>query len=242
MPRLLLARPRTRPRPLLAAALALTCAASLAACSSGASDDDAGSGATFPAAGDLTEASLEIAGGATSVTVVTGGTEGELFRTSAEGAEVTPLTTETGPGRYELDFELGETSSESAVTIHLDPEITWSLSFTGGAKTLTADLSGGQVAAIDFATGAETFDLTLPAPASAVAINQSGGAATFAVHLPADVAATVSFEQGVGSATVDGAPVSAESSTASVGDEAATERYVITNSGGLGAFTLDRTP
>ena len=231
------ARRPLRPR-VAVAALALACAATLSSCSSDANGDDA----AFPVRGDLTEASLEIAGGATEVNVVTGETDGALFVTkAAEGSVVEPVTTENGAGHYELDFTLGDNSTDTAVTVYLDPEVVWHLTFTGGAKTLSADLSGGKVASVDFATGAETFDLTLPAPTTAVAVNQSGGASMFSVTVPADVAATVSFEQGVGSATLDGTVLDAATSTATVGDDASENRYVITNSGGLAAFTLDRS-
>lgn len=233
--------PSTRRRPvsrLALATLAVTCAASLAACSADANGDDA----AFPERGDLTEATLEIAGGATAVTIVTGDTDGALFRTEAgKDTEVEPVTTETGEGRFELDFTVGEASTNTSVTVHLDPEVVWHLTFTGGAQTLTADLSGAKVGSVDFTTGVETFDLTLPAAVGPVAVNQAGGASVFAVHLPADAAATVSFEQGVGSATLDGTALDAATSTTTVGDAAAENRYVITNSGGLATFTLDRS-
>lgn len=222
-----------RPRATLAV-LALTCAVAVTACSAEADDDGA-----FPDRGDLTAVALEISGGATEVTVVTGDTGDALFR--AEGSSIDPTTTETGPGRYELDFTVPEGTADSAVTVHLDPAIEWHLTFTGGAKTLTADLSEATVSAIDFATGVETFDLTLPAPSGPVPVNQAGGASVFAVHLPADAAATVTFEQGVGSATVDGTALDVAASTTVVGDAAATDRFVITNSGGLATFTLDRS-
>ena len=221
---------RLRPRTALVLA-ALTCTVALSACSAEADD------AAYPDRGALTEVALEIVGGAEAVTVVTGDTDGALF--SADGSSLQPTTTETGPGRYALDFSFPE-GSRSAATVRLDPEIVWHLTFTGGAQTLTVDLSEAAVSGLDFTSGAQTFDLTLPEPTGVVPINQSGGAATFAVHLPADAAATVSL-QGFGSATVDSTALDAADSTTAVGDTAATDRFVITNSAGLGSFTLDRS-
>lgn len=231
-------RRHRRPHATLAA-LALTCAVAMTACSAEAGDDDAAAASTFPDRGDLTNVALEIAGGATAVTVVTGDTDGALFRTAGTSIEAT--TTESGPGRYELDFTVPDGSADSAVTVHLDPDVVWHLTFTGGSRTLTADLSAATLSGIDFATGVETFDLTLPAPTGAVPVNQAGGASVFAVHLPADAPATVSFEQGVGAATLDGTALDAAASTTTVGDDAAEDRFVITNSGGLATFTLDRS-
>lgn len=224
-----------RPRRLLPSVLVLGTALAVAGCSG----DEPASGAGT--AGDLTEATLEITGGAQSLTVVTGETGDQLFDAESATADLEPLATETGPGRYELDFTLGEGATESDVTVTLDPDVLWHLDLSGGANTLTADLSGGRVGSIDLLTGVATFDLTLPEPEGEVAITQSGGLSDFTVHLPASAGAQVAFSGGFGAATVDGETLAPGPTAEAVAGEVSGDHYVISNTGGLASFTLDRT-
>ncbi|PFG35114.1 hypothetical protein [Sanguibacter antarcticus] len=227
----------THPRPAHLRLTVVTFAAALALTSCSADEPDPG----VAAAGDLTEASLEITGGAYALTILTGDTEGELFRVESptDGLETAP--TELGPGRYDLDFSFGDSATDSEVTVYLDPDILWDLDLSGGANTLTADLSDARVASIDLQTGVATFDLTLPEPESEVAITQSGGLSEFAVHLPADAGAHVSFSGGFGAATVDGETLEPGPTGEAMAGDVSGNHYIITNTGGLSAFTLDRT-
>lgn len=229
-------RPHAHParlRTLSAVALAGTLA--LTACSA----DEPASGAGT--AGDVTEATLEITGGSYALTLATGETDGQLFRAESGTSGLEPVATETAPGRYELDFTFADGATESEVTVYLDPEVLWHLDLSGGANTLTADLAEGRVGSIDLLTGVATFDLTLPEPESEVAITQSGGLSEFAVHLPAAAGAEVSFSGGFGAATVDGEPLAPGPTGEAVAGDVTAEHYVITNTGGLASFVLDRT-
>ncbi|MEP7765965.1 hypothetical protein [Sanguibacter sp. 25GB23B1] len=228
----------THPRPArlrTLTAVALGGALALTACSA----DEPASGAG--SADDVTEATLEITGGAYALTLVTGETDGQLFRAESETAELEPVATETAPGRFELDFAFSDGATESEVTVYLDPDVLWHLDLSGGANTLTADLADARVGSIDLQTGVATFDLALPEPESEVAITQSGGLSEFSVHLPADAAAQVTFSGGFGAATVDGESLAPGPAGEAVAGDITAEHYVITNTGGLASFTLDRT-
>lgn len=224
-----------RPRRLLPSVLVLGTALALAGCSA----DEPASGAGT--AGELTEATLEITGGAHTLTLVAGETDGQLFRAESATGEIEPVATETAPGRYELDFTLTEGVTESEVTVHLDPDVLWHLDLSGGANTLDADLSGTRVGSIDLLTGVATFDLTLPEPESEVAITQSGGLSEFLVHVPASTGAQVAFSGGFGAATVDGEALAPGPTAEAVAGDVTGAHYSISNSGGLASFTLDRT-
>ena len=247
-------------------ALALACTTALAACSSDAADGDVAAGQTpgipttvtpdatpdtTPSApanpvpapdaapdAELASVALEIAGHARSVTVVTDETSGDLFR--AEGTAINATTTEAGPGSYTLGFTVQDGSRDRDVTVHLDPAVVWHLTFTGGAETMTADLSQTQVSAVDFTSGARTLDLTLPAPIGTVPVNHSGGASQLTLHLPEGTPASVSLAHGIGSATLDGVTLDRATRSTSVGDDAAADRYAVAISGGLGSFSLNR--
>ena len=241
-------------------ALSLACATALAACATdtATSDDVVDQTAASPtlpgttpsatsstapdasdAADDLPSVALEIAGHARSVTVVTGETDGAFFR--AAGSSVEATTTEAGPGSYTLDVTVADGTPDRDVTVHLDPAVMWDLTFTGGAETITADLSQTQVSAVDVTTGARTIDVTLPEPTGTVPVNHSGGASQLALHLPEGIPATVSLAHGIGSATLDGVTLDHATRSTSLGDDAAADRYAVAISGGLGSFTLDRS-
>jgi hypothetical protein len=245
------AHPRTAPRARAALPAALLVLA-LAACGS----DDPGDGGAGDGAevsdqpteasverGDLTEATLEIVGGAATIEVVAGDTDGALFRAVSADDAISPVPTETAEGEYTLDITYVQDSSTSALTVYLDPEVLWHLDVTGGSDTFEADLSEGRLGSLDVTAGSRAIELTLPAPGTEVPITQAGGAESFTVHLPEEASALVSFEAGFGSATVDGAELEpGPSGEATAGDPAAAERYVITNTGGLASFVLDRGP
>ena len=244
-------------------ALSLACATALVACApDAATSDDAADQATVSPAptlpgttpsattstapdardardDELPSVALEITGHARSVTVVTGETDGALFRTA--GTSVDATSTEAGPGSYTLDFTGPDGSQDPDVTVHLDPATVWHLTFAGGAETFTADLSQTQVSAVDFSTGARTVDVTLPEPTGTVPVNHSGGASQLSLHLPEGTPATVSLAHGIGSATLDGVMLDHATRSTSVGDDAAADRYAVAISGGLGNFTLDRS-
>lgn len=229
------ARPR-RPRPPLVRLSLVGLAAALAVSGCGAQEQATGAGAVT----DVSEATLEITGGAYSLTVTTGEADDGLLRAESATAGLEPVTTEVAPGRYELDFAVREAAADSDVTVYLDPDVLWHLDLSGGASSLTADLSDARVGSIDLLAGVATFDLTLPEPEAEVAITQVGGLSDFSVHLPAAAAAHVSFAGGFGAATVDGTSLAPGPTGEATAGPVGPEHYVITNTGGVGTFTLDR--
>ncbi|HEY6790376.1 MAG TPA: hypothetical protein VI365_24030, partial [Trebonia sp.] len=96
----------------------------------------------------------------------------------------------------------------AALSVTLSPDVAWQLDFGGGAGPVAVDMTGGQVAGLDFAQGVSDVSVTLPRPAGTVLLQLEGGASQLAVSVPAGVPARVTAGNGASQVTVAGASYS----------------------------------
>jgi hypothetical protein len=96
----------------------------------------------------------------------------------------------------------------AVLSVTLSPDVAWQLDFGGGAGPVTVDMTGGQVAGVDFAQGISDASVTLPRPAGTVLLRLEGGASQLAVSVPAGVPARVTAGDGASQVTVAGASYS----------------------------------
>jgi hypothetical protein len=190
-----------------------------------------------------TEATVELLSGVTAVTVRAADLDGALYRvrTPSGGKHVPQVTDDDGL----VQVQLGDSgrAGPSAVEIELAAATRWTVRLLGGATEETVDLSAGKVAEVALVGGATSVDLTLPAPAGSVPVRMVSGVATWAVHAPDGVPVKVFVGSGAGTVTVDGSSrsgVSAGTTIAGDGWDAAADRYEFVASGGMSTFTLDR--
>jgi hypothetical protein len=190
-----------------------------------------------------TEATVELLSGVTTVTVRAADLDGALYRvrTPAGGKHVPQVTDRDGLVQVQL-ADSGR-AGPSAVEIELAAATRWRVRLLGGATEQTVDLSAGKVSEVALVGGATSIDLTLPAPAGSVPVRMVSGVATWAVHVPDGVPVKVFVGSGAGTVTVDGSTrsgVSAGTTIAADGWDAAADRYEFVASGGMSTFTLDR--
>ncbi len=81
---------------------------------------------------------------------------------------------------------------------HLDGEL------LGGTTQMTADLTGGRVAGLDFGQGSSQVKVTLPRPEGTTLVRLDGGASQLSVAVPAGVPARVTAGAGAGQVLLGG--------------------------------------
>jgi hypothetical protein len=96
----------------------------------------------------------------------------------------------------------------AALSVTLSPDVAWQLDFGAGSGPVAVDMTGGQVAGLDFAQGASNVSVTLPRPSGTVLLQLEGGASQLAVSLPSGVPARVTAGDGASQVTVAGATYS----------------------------------
>jgi hypothetical protein len=191
--------------------------------------------------GDTTAATVDIAGGVTSVTVRSADLGRDLYRIStpgdsrqvpsvstSDGASVTVRTSGDGPGRLE---------------VLLSSRVTWRVRVSGGATEARLDLRGAPVAGVALASGVSTAELWLPAPRGLVEVSETGGTNGLILHVAARVPVKVTVDGGAGTATLDGAThtgVSAGTTFAPDRWDTVTDRYDVRLVGGVSHVDLDR--
>ena len=117
-------------------------------------------------------------------------------------AVVLSLTPAAAPG----SASQGSASQPGAtLSVTVSPDVTWQLDFGGGAGPVAVNMTGGQVAGLDFAQGASQVSVTLPRPAGTVPLRLEGGASQLTVSVPAGVPARVTAGDGASQVTVGGA-------------------------------------
>lgn len=223
-------------------ALAVAALGAVAACGPG-SAAAAGRVVTADLAGRQ-EAELNVVSGADTVLVRAADLGDALFRAwTPAGARVVPRAGVDGTGvRVSLADISGNGGADLAV--ELNTRVVWRIRLDGGASQETVAMSSGRLAALDFGAGSARIQVTLPAPHGTVPIRMTGGASTFDLSLPPGVPAQVRLAAGAGQATIDGAvhPGLAAGTVFTPDDwTTAADRYLIDNTAGVSALTLDRT-
>ncbi|WP_238019342.1 hypothetical protein KZZ52_10880 [Dactylosporangium sp. AC04546] len=198
-----------------------------------------------PAAG-RDAAVLDVLSGATAVTVKAADLGDRLFEAETpRDGRLTPQARVTGDGVVQLTLDGDGGPGGAAVEVRLNRGVRWTVRFTAGTNASTADLRDlGNLAAVEYVGGVAAVDLTLPAAHGTVPIRLSGGANTVALHAPKATPVRVRAGGGAGAVNIDGTAnngVAAGATFASAGWDAATDRYDVDATSGVGTITLDRT-
>ena len=202
---------------------------------------DAGRHTKVAPLGDATAASVDIAGGVTSLAVRTADLDSDLYRISTPGdsaqlptvstvdrSALAVRTTGDGPGRLE---------------VLLSSRVTWRVRLSGGATEAKLDLRGAPIAGVVLASGVSTAELWLPEPRGLVEVSETGGTNGLILHVIVRVPVKVSVDGGAGTATLDGTThtgVPAGATYAPEGWDTVTDRYDVKLVGGVSHLDLDR--
>ncbi len=191
------------------------------------------------------QATLDLLSGVTAVTVTAADLGDVLYRVR------TPDGGRMVPGVSDLDGRIGVQLSDTGngapdkgvVAVELNRDVRWTVRFTAGATSNTADLRGlREIGGVEYIGGVSAIELSLPSAKGVVPVRMSGGAGTFRVHLPQDRPVRVVAGGGAGSVTVDGTRHDGVSGGATFqsGDTAAADRFEIDNTAGVSSVIVDR--
>ncbi|WP_052388550.1 hypothetical protein [Dactylosporangium aurantiacum] len=190
-------------------------------------------------------ATLDLLSGVTAVTVTAADLGDTLYRVR------TPDDGRTVPSVTDLDGRIGVQLSDSGngapdkgvVTVELNRDVRWTVRFTAGSTSNTADLRAlRETGGVEYIGGVSSIELTLPAAKGVVPVRMSGGAGTFRIHLPQNGPVRVVAGGGAGSVTVDGTRHDGVTGGAAFqgGDTAAADRFEIDNTAGVSSVIVDR--
>ncbi|MGA8113034.1 MAG: hypothetical protein WCA46_05175 [Actinocatenispora sp.] len=189
-------------------------------------------------------ADLDVVSGANTVRVHMADLGLLLYRaTTPSGSDVEPAGV-VSDNVVTLSLESHGHRGPAVLDVTLNATVDWRVRLDGGATEETVDATGGRLRELDLGAGASRIDVTLPRPDGTVPVEMTGGAGTFAVHLPDGVPARVTFAGGAGTATIDGAVhtgIAGSTVLDALDWSAGTDRYAVTNTAGVGAFSLGRS-
>jgi hypothetical protein len=184
------------------------------------------------------DAQFDLVKGATAVTVKGADLGDRLYRvTGSDDGDHTPTVTDSGNL-----VQVTSMGNSSAVVVELSRGVTWRIRVVDGASSENLDLGDLKVAGVEIIGGVASLDLRLPAPHGTVPVRMSGGANQFAIHRPSGVAVQVRAGGGASNVTIDGQPhggVSAGSTFASSGWDAAADKYAVDCTAGVSTVTVD---
>ena len=187
-------------------------------------------------AGDLTQATLEVDVGASTLHVVGSTSLGnDLFQTQITYSGPQPsVSLDQNSGRVVVsqNGRFGYFGRESIdVSIQLNAAVAWTFAIHSGASRDTYDLSNVNLAGLEIATGASTDEITLPQPHGIVPVRINGGALSVRLHRPNGAAASVKVSGGAVSLSFDGDRSSAIGAVSHSTAEAADMLNVSVNGG-----------
>ncbi|MET7424401.1 hypothetical protein [Dactylosporangium sp. NPDC005555] len=190
-------------------------------------------------------ATLDLLSGVTAVTVTAADLGDILYRVSTPGdgrmvPSVTDLDDRVG---VQLSDTGNGTPDRGAVSVELNRDVRWTVRFTAGATSNTADLRGlREIGGVEYVGGVSSIELSLPAAKGTVPVRMNGGAGTFRVHLPQGRPVKVVAGGGAGSVTLDGTRHDGVGGGAvfQSGDVAAKDRFEIDNAAGVSSVVVDR--
>lgn len=189
------------------------------------------------------EAELDVVSGSDTVLVRAADLGNQLFRASAPaGARITPAA-DVNDAVVRVSLTDGAGKGAADLVVELNTRVRWRIRLDGGAKQETVTMAGGALAGLDFGAGATRIEATLPMPCGTVPVRMTGGASAFDLRLPQQVAAQVRIAGGAGSASIDGTVhtgIPGGTVYTPDGWDSATDRYLIDNTAGVSALTLDR--
>jgi hypothetical protein len=158
---------------------------------------------------------------------------------------VTVQAADLGDTLYRVTSPPGPSDSDATVTIRLNRDVRWTVRFTAGAQSNTADLRDlKHLAGVEYVGGVSAIELTLPGPAGTVPIRIDGGASAVRIHAPGAVPVQVRAGGGASRVSLDGADhngIAAGTAFASDGWATAQDRYDVDAASGVSTITVDRT-
>ena len=200
-----------------------------------------------PLAG-ATTGRLEIAPGASRVTIIADPALAELCRANFAGQ---PPQVRAADGTVTIRYPRHSfvdlirdafKRDDRAATITLNGAIAWQIAVDGGVSELEADLRALRLDALRVGGGASQVVLRLPRAAGVVPVRIGGGASQVRIHRPVGVAARLRVRGGASKLTFD------EQYAGAIGGEvrwqspdyaSATDRYEIEIGGGASDLTID---
>jgi hypothetical protein len=185
-------------------------------------------------------AEVDVVSGATTVTVRAAELGPDLLRASVPvGASAAPVLDVVGDTVRVRMVGTGG-AGPADVTVVLARGLRWRVRLSGGATAELVDLRGTRPAGIDLAAGADRIEVVLPVPTGAVVVRMAGGASAFTVRVPPGVATGVRVGGGAGTVVVDGVRRTGLPGATTVTTAAASDRYEIEATAGVGMLTVDR--
>jgi len=182
-------------------------------------------------------ATLDVVSGTTTVTVRAADLGGTLFK--AESPQHPSATVTDGVVQVRID------GGNASVVIDLNRDVRWTVRFTAGTNSNTADLRDlRRLAGVEYVGGVARIELSLPRPAGTVPVRMSGGTNSYTIHAPGGVPVKILAGGGASGVLIDGGPrhtgITAGASFASDGWDTATDRYDVANTAGFSDLVVDR--
>ena len=149
-------------------------------------------------------ATLEIASGATAITIGTAGSNGPLVRASTpKHANIRPVIKRGRVITVTLRHAAGQ-PAPATLRVYLNDAVRWRLVVGGGAVGLVLNLRSAHLRATDITAGFTAITMRLPKPAGTGTVTLAGGASRVRLDLPHGVPARLRLDGGAGHATVAG--------------------------------------
>jgi hypothetical protein len=200
---------------------------------------------TSDTVGNLSQATLRVDAGATTMTVEGNGALGtDLYRAHIEYAGSKPqvsLDRSTGDLQISQNNEFGFFGSRRLVLdLQISSAVAWNFSVNTGAASDTFKLSTLKVGSMELSTGASHEDITLGAPTGVVPISVNGGALTVHIQRPSGTEASVQVSGGAVNLNADGRQYHAvgDQSWQSNGYNGAADAYRVDVNGGACNVTM----
>jgi len=189
----------------------------------------------------IARAELDVASGATFVTVLSAPLGGDLYRVSTPAhAGVRPLVRQA---HGQVRASLTGSGGPASLKIVLSSSVLWGLRFDGGANDLVVDFRSGKLDALDLVAGDSHASLTLPRPSGTVRIAEQGGLSELTVRLAGATPVRLTVNGGAAHVTLDGVThtgIAGATVFTEPGWSAAGDRYEVLARGGVSSVIIGR--
>jgi hypothetical protein len=156
---------------------------------------------------NLTEASFELSGDATTVRISTDDLAGDLYRIASPAGGATRATaTVTGTVLRVVLSDSGH-QGQSLVEVRLADSVRWSVRVASGLRRGEIDLTKGRPGPVVLTGDAADLSLVLPSPAGTLRVRISGGINRLHISVPREAPVRIRTRGGAGRAYLDGRTV-----------------------------------